>query len=36
MGDTKMNDDGDLVDYNEVDPEDRNAKRSRVGLDFQW
>ena len=28
MGDTKMNEDGDLVDYNEVDSEDLNAKRS--------
>ena len=28
MGDTKMDNDGDLVDYNEVDLEDRNANRS--------
>ncbi len=28
MGDTQMNDDGELIDYNEEDPEDRNAKRS--------
>ena len=28
MADTKMDNDGDLVDYNEVDLEDRNANRS--------
>jgi hypothetical protein len=28
MDDAKMDKDGDLVDYNEVDPEDLNAKRS--------